>query len=508
MVMILEVLQRHPVSRLTICVQILLALVIEWVSSSDTYSVAYSYSGWYDALKFSARQLLGTIYAHGGLSDNESNLSDQSKIPSVFLQDSSKETIAQGNIKLGFGLTALAAVACVLGSAIPFLDSLFPYLSWFKEFRITTSKGFMAGSLALGAGILLNLSLGDLFPEAGNSFRESGWFDKKYSSIVATAIFILTVCLIFLAKRYLPKIFQHDHSHDSEIAVVLNESGPSPTSNNNGDEKQSKLELPENLAATQYDAARLRRLGLQITLALVIHNFPEGLALFTTTIASTRIGTVYAIALILHKLPEGLVISLPIYYATRSKWQAFLIAAAAGAISTMLGALCGYVVFVSYWNEGVSGILFSIVTGILLYTVLHGMLPLARSYDPENFYCTYFTFIGIFFFGIIPFIARQYYSCVITAKSLEKQKHHPSLSPFHKIAKENAMSTINIPIEMNVTTESTSKTCGFFRTTNCLTPWHLRVLWIRCWQKQKCEYVHFAWVVLEQMHCYSYLMTS
>src|SRR6185312_9714747 len=89
------------------------------------------------------------------------------------------------------------------------------------------------------------------------------------------------------------------------------------------------------------------------------------------------------------KLPEGLIIALPIYFATGSRWKAFLIAASVGVISQFLGAILGYVLFVTYWNEAVSATMFAIVTGSLLYIVLHSMIPLARHYDPNNRYVTY-----------------------------------------------------------------------------------------------------------------------
>ncbi|CAG8749726.1 16244_t:CDS:2, partial [Cetraspora pellucida] len=45
------------------------------------------------------------------------------------------------------------------------------------------------------------------------------------------------------------------------------------------------------------DARNLKNLGIQIAIALAIHNFPEGLSTFATAIATSRIGIIYAIAL-------------------------------------------------------------------------------------------------------------------------------------------------------------------------------------------------------------------
>ncbi|KAF0449272.1 iron permease 1 [Gigaspora margarita] len=164
--------------------------------------------------------------------------------------------------------------------------------------------------------------------------------------------------------------------------------------------QDKNLPTPTTVVNTD-DSQKLKSLGIQIAVALAIHNFPEGLSTFTTAIANTKISVIYAIALSLHKIPEGPIISLPIYYATGSRWKAFIIAATVGITSQMLGALQGYIVFVTVWNEAVSGFLFAFVTGSLLYVILHRMIPLARSYDPQDKYYTYCVCSGLFFFAIV-----------------------------------------------------------------------------------------------------------
>ncbi|RIB17250.1 hypothetical protein C2G38_2314491 [Gigaspora rosea] len=61
----------------------------------------------------------------------------------------SSSSIATGDIGLGFGLSALGACASAIGAFTPFVDNLFPLLPFWKDFRITRSKGFLAGSFGL-----------------------------------------------------------------------------------------------------------------------------------------------------------------------------------------------------------------------------------------------------------------------------------------------------------------------------------------------------------------------
>ena len=63
---------------------------------------------------------------------------------------------------------------------------------------------------------------------------------------------------------------------------------------------------------------RLMRMGVLTALVIGIHNFPEGLATFMTTLQDTRLGFSIAVAIAIHNIPEGIAVSVPIFYATGS----------------------------------------------------------------------------------------------------------------------------------------------------------------------------------------------
>jgi len=339
--------------------------------------------------------LITHIHAHGGVDDEHG---PEVKPPSVFANEK-QTTLAEGNVGLAFGLTALAAIASALGSFTPFLDYLFPYIPFLAHVKITESKGFIAGSLAFSSGVLLSLTLGDLLPEAISSFKTAELFDKKFSSLVVASIFIFTSLLIIIVKKFVKKRQNvNEENFDSENAEIKEVKIDDTSIETKVDENNS-LNRVELVDKTQ--AKRFKSLSFQIAAALALHNFPEGLASFATTLGDERIGIIFAIALSLHKIPEGLIISLPIFYSTGSRWKAFLISATVGICSQFLGAILGYVLFVTVWNEAVSGVIFSVVTASLLYAILHGMLPMAHHYDPKDKYVTYYTFSGLIFFFIV-----------------------------------------------------------------------------------------------------------
>ncbi len=66
----------------------------------------------------------------------------------------------------------------------------------------------------------------------------------------------------------------------------------------------------------------LYKLGLISMIILMIHNFPEGIITFLTSINDYKIGIKLAIAIAIHNIPEGITIAMPIYHATHNKMKA------------------------------------------------------------------------------------------------------------------------------------------------------------------------------------------
>ncbi|ORY00688.1 Zip-domain-containing protein [Basidiobolus meristosporus CBS 931.73] len=304
-------------------------------------------------------------------------------------------TLASGNVGLAFGLAAISGVCSAVGSLLPFLDDLAVRMGW--AFRITNSPSFLARSFGFSSGVLLFLTLGDLFPEAIQDFKSSGSIPTQHASLLATAVFIVGVLIVMLVKKVLGRRASHHQDGSSVDGGHSN-----PTVENHVIEIKGPQSNGEQVHQPQVQSrGDFKALGWQIAGALAVHNFPEGLATFTTTLASAKIGVMFGIALALHKFPEGMMIVLPIYYATNSRWISFLIAAGVGIATQLLGALLGYVLFVTYWNQAISATLLALASGVLLYTVINGMLPMARRYDPEDKYVSFWVFLGLWFFALV-----------------------------------------------------------------------------------------------------------
>ena len=122
----------------------------------------------------------------------------------------------------------------------------------------------------------------------------------------------------------------------------------------------------------------LYKVGFISMIALVLHNFPEGIATFMSGYQDTTLGIYVAIAISLHNIPEGISIAMPIYYSTSSKSKAIKYTFYSG-MAEPLGAILAYLFLRPFISEVTLGIIFAIVAGIMLYIAFQELIPEARA---------------------------------------------------------------------------------------------------------------------------------
>lgn len=94
---------------------------------------------------------------------------------------------------------------------------------------------------------------------------------------------------------------------------------------------------------------RLFLVGVQTTLAIALHKFPEGFIMFVTSEANEKLGLLIFLSLVIHNFTEGFLMSLPLYYQfSNSRWgklKALAISGSLGGLSQPIGALMGMYFF-------------------------------------------------------------------------------------------------------------------------------------------------------------------
>jgi zinc transporter, ZIP family len=246
------------------------------------------------------------------------------------------------NLLFAFGLTLFAGLATGVGSAIAF-------------FTRHTNTRFLSVALGFSAGVMIFISLAELLPEAQEGLAET-LGSAQEGAWAALAAFVAGILLIGIIDRLVPS-FENPHEMHKveEIAAV---------------EK-----LPQD--------ARLLRMGYMTAIAIAIHNFPEGLATFAVALHDPALGVSIAVAIAIHNIPEGIAISVPIYYATRSRAKAFFLSFASG-LAEPLGAVVGFLILRPFFSETLSYLLFAGVAGIMVYISFDELLPAAREYGEHH----------------------------------------------------------------------------------------------------------------------------
>lgn len=108
-----------------------------------------------------------------------------------------------------------------------------------------------------------------------------------------------------------------------------------------------------------------------------------------------KVGIISMLAIILHNIPEGISISVPIYYATNSRWKALVYTFISG-LSEPLGAILTYLFLLPFINDIVLGLLFALIAGIMLHISFTELLPTSVNYREERI-TKFFFIVGIMF---------------------------------------------------------------------------------------------------------------
>ena len=98
-----------------------------------------------------------------------------------------------------------------------------------------------------------------------------------------------------------------------------------------------------------------------------------------------KTGIISMIAIILHNIPEGIGISIPIYYSTYNKKKAFIYTLISG-ISEPVGALLSMMFLNKYIDTNTIGILFSFISGLMIYIGYNEMIKISKKDFISNVY--------------------------------------------------------------------------------------------------------------------------
>ena len=249
-------------------------------------------------------------------------------------------------------LTLLAGAATGIGGALVL-------------FKKKLSSDFLAGALGLSAGVMIFISLAELYPEAQAEIMATGY--SAHGEAFVLIAFFVGMGIITLIDFLIP---EYENPHEASGLSLDSRTPAVGILEHTGNEKA------------------LHRLGIMSAIAIAVHNFPEGVATFIGALNDPQVGTGITFAIAIHNIPEGIAVAIPIYYATRSKGKALLYATLSG-LSEVLGALLCLAVTAIFGVELADGgpvfpLILAAVAGIMIYISLDELLPTAEKYGRHH----------------------------------------------------------------------------------------------------------------------------
>lgn len=227
------------------------------------------------------------------------------------------------NILIPLIISSLAGFSTLIGGLVVF-----------KRFK--DREGFISFALSFSLSVMLSLSVFELIPESIKTLTNAYGF--AWALLVFSAVF-------FLGKLIVSKL-------NRRITIL---------SKNNS----------------------LYRVGVLSMIALMLHNFPEGIATFMTAYNDLSMGISLGIAIMLHNIPEGISISVPIYYATGSRGKGLLYSFISG-VAEPLGALMAFLILKNFINDVTISIVLVFVAGIMITLAIEEMLPESNKYNKKT----------------------------------------------------------------------------------------------------------------------------
>lgn len=216
-----------------------------------------------------------------------------------------------------------------MGLLITLVLGLFIVVGAIITFASKNNNKFVSFSISLAFSVMIMLMFVDLIPEIKEIFI------TRFGTIIGIFLALFGILLGIVILKVLD-IFIPDHE---------------------GHEKEE-----------------LKHIGLISSIALVLHNIIEGMAVYTSVNNSLESGILLSLGIGLHNIPLGMVITSTLYKSNnniKKTWGIIILV----SLSTFLGGLIMLLLSGVLVNELILGILLSITLGMLIYISVFELLP-------------------------------------------------------------------------------------------------------------------------------------
>lgn len=250
------------------------------------------------------------------------------------------------NVTVAFVSSALAGLATMFGALIVFVSK-------------SDNKKFLSSALGFSAGVMIFISFVEMMPMAQENFMKT--MGDKQAQWMVLASFFGSMAVFGIISHLVPEA---DEPHE--------------------------IKTEEEMEERSHELA-LEQVGLKSAIAIGIHNFPEGMVTFMTSLMDPAMGLSIAVAIAMHNIPEGIGVAAPIYFATGDKKRALWLTFLSG-VSEPVGAILAYLLLRPFLTPTLFGVVFGAISGIMVLISFDELLPASRAYGE-----THLSLLGLIF---------------------------------------------------------------------------------------------------------------
>lgn len=225
----------------------------------------------------------------------------------------------------------------IIGLTATLVLGLFIIFGAFMIHAFKNKDKFLLISLGMSFGVMITLIFVELLPEVYEIFK--GKWNSLTTILIIVGLSLVGLLFLKLLDKFIPE-------HDDE-----NEEG------------------------------NLMHIGIVSSIAIIIHNVIEGMAVYNTISTSVSLGILLSIGVGLHNIPLGMIISSTFYKSIENRNKSNIIIVGI-SLSTFIGGLV--MALFNFTNELVIGVLLSLTIGMLIYINIIEILPkLLKSNDKK-----------------------------------------------------------------------------------------------------------------------------
>ena len=240
-----------------------------------------------------------------------------------------------------------------------------------------------------GHGHILRTTTGPFYPQAGSVFHGGHEHTHEGGDAISPR---------FRTSRATSRDLLHESDHEHGDSESDGETGTILADDDVDDdpEAQHHHHVPTNAFLS---------IGLQTSIAIALHKFPEGFITYASNHANPSLGFNVFMALFVHNITEGFAMALPLYMALGSRWKAMVWAAILGGLSQPAGAAIAVLWFKladsstdANANAVAYACLFAITAGIMVSVALQLFVE-SLSLNHNRNLCIFFGFLGMSLLG-------------------------------------------------------------------------------------------------------------